>query len=172
MKAYITNFGRGHTKETGNRNFRELLSAWVTEWNLRCSIRNMCSAQADTSSRKLRLRCGCQFPWCALGLRLPFNSQLVLLHWYVKYVISRINARQFNTSVKRWQQVLILPSPDSSGSSQRADTASNVGVGVLVEWSCVTLYRRPPRSGRARKPSSYCGMASNPVLTPERFAQH
>jgi hypothetical protein len=29
---------------------------------------NMCSTQADNSSRKFQLRCGCQFPWCALGL--------------------------------------------------------------------------------------------------------
>jgi hypothetical protein len=29
---------------------------------------NMCSTQADNSSRKLRLRCGCHFPWCALAL--------------------------------------------------------------------------------------------------------
>jgi hypothetical protein len=29
---------------------------------------NMCSTQADNNSRKLRLRCGCQFPWCALAL--------------------------------------------------------------------------------------------------------
>jgi hypothetical protein len=28
----------------------------------------MGSTQADNSSRKLRLRCGFQFPWCALVL--------------------------------------------------------------------------------------------------------
>jgi hypothetical protein len=28
-----------------------------------------CSTQADNNSRKLRLRCGCQFRWCALALR-------------------------------------------------------------------------------------------------------
>jgi hypothetical protein len=28
----------------------------------------MCSTQADNSSRKLWLLCGCQFPWCALAL--------------------------------------------------------------------------------------------------------
>jgi hypothetical protein len=27
----------------------------------------MCPTQADNSSRKLWLRCGCQFPWCALN---------------------------------------------------------------------------------------------------------
>jgi hypothetical protein len=32
-------------------------------------VSNMCSTQADNSSRKLRLRCGCQFPWCALALK-------------------------------------------------------------------------------------------------------
>jgi hypothetical protein len=31
---------------------------------------DMCSTQADNSSRKLRLRCGCQFPWCAAALRV------------------------------------------------------------------------------------------------------
>jgi hypothetical protein len=30
---------------------------------------NMCSTQADNNSLKSRLRCGCQFPWCAFGLR-------------------------------------------------------------------------------------------------------
>jgi hypothetical protein len=28
----------------------------------------MCSTQAYNNSRNLRLRCGCQFPWCALAL--------------------------------------------------------------------------------------------------------
>jgi hypothetical protein len=32
-------------------------------------VSNMCSTQVDNNSRKLRLRCGCQFPWCALALR-------------------------------------------------------------------------------------------------------
>jgi hypothetical protein len=31
---------------------------------------DMCSTQADSNSRKLRLRCGCQFPWCILALRI------------------------------------------------------------------------------------------------------
>jgi hypothetical protein len=31
---------------------------------------NTCSTQADMSSRKLRLRCGCQFPWCALAVNV------------------------------------------------------------------------------------------------------
>jgi hypothetical protein len=31
----------------------------------------MCSTQADNNSRKLRLRCGYQFTWCALALRGP-----------------------------------------------------------------------------------------------------
>jgi hypothetical protein len=30
---------------------------------------NMCWTQADNSSRKLRLCCGCQFPYCALALK-------------------------------------------------------------------------------------------------------
>jgi hypothetical protein len=35
-----------------------------------------CSTQADNSSRKLRLRCGCQFPWCALGLKKIYSMAL------------------------------------------------------------------------------------------------
>jgi hypothetical protein len=31
---------------------------------------NMCSTRADNDSTKLRLRCSCQFPWCAPGLRV------------------------------------------------------------------------------------------------------
>jgi hypothetical protein len=30
----------------------------------------MCSTQANNNSRKLQLRCGCQFPWCVLTLRV------------------------------------------------------------------------------------------------------
>jgi hypothetical protein len=33
-------------------------------------VSTMCPTQADNNSRKLRLRCGCQFPWFALSLRL------------------------------------------------------------------------------------------------------
>jgi hypothetical protein len=71
----------------------------------------------------------------------------------------------------RWQHMLVLPSSDSR-SSQRVATASSVGVTGLVEWPCVTLYRRQPRSGSSRKPSSYWGMILNPVRTAERFTQH
>jgi hypothetical protein len=35
---------------------------------------NMCSTRADNSSRKLRLRCGCQFPWYALVLSVPYSN--------------------------------------------------------------------------------------------------
>jgi hypothetical protein len=34
----------------------------------------MWSTQADNNSRKLRLRCGCQVPWCALALPLTMNN--------------------------------------------------------------------------------------------------
>jgi hypothetical protein len=30
----------------------------------------MCSTQAANNSWKLRLRCGCQFPWCAVALKV------------------------------------------------------------------------------------------------------
>jgi hypothetical protein len=33
----------------------------------------MCSTQADGNSRKLRLRCGCQFPCCALALKVSIR---------------------------------------------------------------------------------------------------
>jgi hypothetical protein len=36
-----------------------------------CAPANMeisCLLEIGDISRKLRLRCGCQFPWCALGL--------------------------------------------------------------------------------------------------------
>jgi hypothetical protein len=42
---------------------------------------NMCSTQADNNSRKLRLRCGCQFPWCALGLNHWTDGQPASLSW-------------------------------------------------------------------------------------------
>jgi hypothetical protein len=38
---------------------------------------NMCSTQADNSSRKLWLCFGCQFPWCALGLLISPQFGLV-----------------------------------------------------------------------------------------------
>jgi hypothetical protein len=52
--------GRGHNKETGNRN--AVFSICVAPFS------NMCSTQADNNSWKLRLRCGCHFLWCALAL--------------------------------------------------------------------------------------------------------
>jgi hypothetical protein len=50
---------------------------WQPQRNAQFS--NMCSTQADNSYWKLRLRCGCQFPWCALALRvlLIVNSDMV-----------------------------------------------------------------------------------------------
>jgi hypothetical protein len=30
----------------------------------------MCSTQADNNSQKFQLGCGCQFPWCALPLKV------------------------------------------------------------------------------------------------------
>jgi hypothetical protein len=60
---------RGHTKETGNRsanwgNCIAVSSICAAPFSI------MCSTQADNNSRKLRLRCGCQFPLCALALIL------------------------------------------------------------------------------------------------------
>jgi hypothetical protein len=44
---------------------------------------NMCSTRAN-SFRKLQLRCGCQFPWCALGL-MP--------HWFPRWSCGRLLLR-------------------------------------------------------------------------------
>jgi hypothetical protein len=77
MRNYDINFlvhnlkARGHQENwqpQRNRNFRELLSAWVEHMLLNGAAQteetapfsNMCSTQADNNSRKLR--CGCQFP--------------------------------------------------------------------------------------------------------------
>lgn len=89
---------------------------------------------------------------------------------YVSQCLDREAILPFS-SAARWQHMSVLPSPDSR-SSQRVATASSVGVTGLVEWPCVTLYRRQPRSGSSRKPSSYWGMASSPLWTVERFPQH
>jgi hypothetical protein len=68
----------------GSRNCRATLNSslragshqgnWQPRHNAVSSIcaapfSNMCSTQADNSSGKFRLRCGCQFPWCALALK-------------------------------------------------------------------------------------------------------
>jgi hypothetical protein len=68
--------------ETGNRNVTSIsensyqpeLIKHVTECVAVSSIcaapfSNMCSTQANKNSRKLRLRCGCQFPWCAFAVK-------------------------------------------------------------------------------------------------------
>jgi hypothetical protein len=38
---------------------------------------NMCSTKADINSRKLRLRCGCQFIWCALAQAHPQRMPVI-----------------------------------------------------------------------------------------------
>jgi hypothetical protein len=35
----------------------------------------MCPTQADNNSRKLRFRCDCQFPWCAVDLKDMMTSR-------------------------------------------------------------------------------------------------
>jgi hypothetical protein len=54
-----------------------LPGSWVSQSSASCvavssifaaPFSNMCSTQADNNFRKLRLRCSCQFPWCALAL--------------------------------------------------------------------------------------------------------
>jgi hypothetical protein len=48
-----------------------------------CKFSDMCSTQADNSSGKFRLHCGCQFPWCVLvqeaGRAGPPNCEVVSL---------------------------------------------------------------------------------------------
>jgi hypothetical protein len=39
---------------------------------------------ADNNSRKLRLRCGCQFSWCAFALRNVALVKLIIYPWYVQ----------------------------------------------------------------------------------------
>jgi hypothetical protein len=46
---------------------------------------NMCSTQADKSSQKLRLRCGCQFPWCVLVLMRAKEPKRWLQSYTHKY---------------------------------------------------------------------------------------
>jgi hypothetical protein len=61
---------------------------------------NMCSTRADNNSRKSRLRCGCHFPWCALGRRVaeyivfrhsgsPFQNFFLAptLHWVHSFYV-------------------------------------------------------------------------------------
>jgi hypothetical protein len=84
QKKHVSELGRGHSKENGNRNFRELLSALVEQmllngaaqieematqflqFALHHSVSNMCSTQADKNSRKLRLPVSlvCPGPYC------------------------------------------------------------------------------------------------------------
>jgi hypothetical protein len=99
--------GRGHTKETSNRSANRGNSNTISSV-CAAPFSNMCSTQADNNSRKLRLRCGCQFSWSALALRphcycnrrLPFvhigNSvNLIIMggtrycSWLRRYVTSR-----------------------------------------------------------------------------------
>jgi hypothetical protein len=78
-----TKKGLGYTKETGNRNaiaisencYQPELSNGNAVFSI-CAgpFNNMCSTQADHSSRKMRLRCGCQFPPCSIG-------QMVGIRW-------------------------------------------------------------------------------------------
>jgi len=99
-----------------------------------------------------------RFP--ASSHRYYTNTRVIYTHRYIWTVY----CCQTNKGPARWQPMLTLPSKDS-GSSQRVATASSVGVRSLAQQSCGTLYRRQPRSGRARKPSSYWGMTSSPVRT-------
>jgi hypothetical protein len=53
---------------------------------------NMCSTQVDNNSRKLRLRCGCQFLWCALALRYAMMCCFVSL-WLFPFPLDTAYAR-------------------------------------------------------------------------------
>jgi hypothetical protein len=51
-----------------------------------------CSTQSRNKSRKLRLRCGCQFPWCSLALRLP-RVALPFPQFALLYLVPRVQLR-------------------------------------------------------------------------------
>jgi hypothetical protein len=60
------------------------LSASCVAISLLCAapFSSMCSTQSNTNSRKLRLRYGCQFLWCALALSvLPCFSRAMRLRY-------------------------------------------------------------------------------------------
>jgi hypothetical protein len=46
------------------------------------------STQCDNNSRKLRLRCGCQFFWCAPALNVSENSALQFQKRFLLFVIA------------------------------------------------------------------------------------
>jgi hypothetical protein len=82
-------------------------------------VSNMCSAQADNSSRKLRLRCGCQFPCCALG---PYSRKVKTVQWtHVSSCCAISPSRSRNISSYReqrwgaWLLDTLLPSRISLG---------------------------------------------------------
>jgi hypothetical protein len=61
-----------------NRNFRELLSGWIEHMLLNGAAQIEETALPFLSiSRKLRLHCGCQFPWCALGLKFETSERYI-----------------------------------------------------------------------------------------------
>jgi hypothetical protein len=53
---------------------------------------NICSTQADNSSWKLRLRCGCQFPRCALSIFLLICDPTVSVRFEVLVIVTRKEA--------------------------------------------------------------------------------
>jgi hypothetical protein len=57
--------------------------------------------QADNNSRKLRLRCRCQFPWCALALRVLAKISRKLLH----YTLHTPNTQLY---LPKWRQSFII----------------------------------------------------------------
>jgi hypothetical protein len=77
----------GNWQPQRNRNFREFYQPELNEHMLQNEAAQIeetatqfpqfallhsgtCSTQADTNSRKSRLRCGCQFLWCTLTVRV------------------------------------------------------------------------------------------------------
>jgi hypothetical protein len=80
------------------------------------ALTSMCSTQADNNSRKLRLRCGCQCPWCALA---PTVTEMVKcfptfieqkVHYRVHNSLPRANlptiVKQYQQYVSFWQNSL------------------------------------------------------------------
>jgi hypothetical protein len=106
---------------------------WMEQRILRkLRYRNMCSTQTDNHSPKLRLRCGCQFPWCALALKvidvrnsdatnwlMLISSAGKVLDWqehnkyYLKWgVIRTKNLPHFTISFSYHVELILLPATE------------------------------------------------------------
>jgi hypothetical protein len=70
-----------------------------------------CWTKADNNSRKLLLRCGCQFPWCSLALAVPILNQTNSHNIQPKYIL-KIHFNIFTSTVGSSRCYLPLSNPD------------------------------------------------------------